>query len=117
MVQERGIEGVMTTQLREFVVTTSQGARVWYAEDNGHAAEQHMDAFPDEVIQSITLKLWDRKRVDALKRSAWLMTETVMLSKLASPADSLQAATEMGYPHFSHLSNGYPVYSTYERKD
>lgn len=42
--------------LRPYIVTTDAGQRIWHAEDNGHAAEQHMDAFPDEVIQDIELK-------------------------------------------------------------
>jgi hypothetical protein len=38
-----------------------------------------------------------------------------MFTKGASPANSLQAAIELGFPYFSHLKNGYPVYSAEER--
>lgn len=58
-------------------------------------------------------QLWDRERVNRLKATALVMPEhgMVMFERDASPADSLQAGKEMGFPHFSHLINGYPVYS------
>lgn len=40
--------------LKDFVVLSELGERIWHAEDIVHAAEQHVDAFPDEEIITIT---------------------------------------------------------------
>ncbi len=62
------------------------------------------------------MQLWDRERVDRLKATAAVRPEEgFVLLAPSSPADSLQAATELGYPHFSHLYGGYPVYAREER--
>lgn len=61
------------------------------------------------------MQLWDRETVDQLKSTAWVGTWFVVLEKNASPANGLQAATELGFPYFPHLSSGYPVYSKEER--
>lgn len=62
-------------------------------------------------------QLWDRTNVDNLKRTSLIIDggECVVFEVNASPADSLQAAKELGFPHFSHLSRGYPVYSKVDR--
>lgn len=58
-------------------------------------------------------QLWDRARVDALISTALIRHRWVMLAP-SSPADSLQAAKEILGSEgvtFSHLANGYPVYT------
>lgn len=61
-------------------------------------------------------QLWTRQAVDALKASAYVFADgQAVLLAPSSPADSCQAAQEMGFPYFSHLSKGYPVYAKSER--
>lgn len=38
---------------RHYEVQTSEGFRVWYADDKYHALEQSFDAFPDEQIINV----------------------------------------------------------------
>ena len=40
-------------ELCTFVVHSKMGERAWQAEDEGHAQEQHEDAFPDETVSWI----------------------------------------------------------------
>lgn len=39
--------------LYDYEVRSDDGARIWEAETAGHAAEQHIDAFPDDPIISV----------------------------------------------------------------
>ena len=42
-------------ELKPFSVTTDEGVRTWQAEDEDHAREQHMDAFPEEKIRAVAV--------------------------------------------------------------
>ena len=42
--------------MREYLVVSDLGARVWYADDEAHALEQHTDAFPDEGVITVAEK-------------------------------------------------------------
>ncbi len=41
-------------KLYPYLVTSDLGIRTWQAEDEDHAREQHEDAFPDELVTSVT---------------------------------------------------------------
>jgi len=73
---------------------------------------------PDECQWCKTAPLWDRATVDRLKSTKLIIAagDAVVFEVNASPADSLQAGIELGFPHFRRLWGGYPVYSKYERK-
>lgn len=58
------------------------------------------------------MKLWNRERVDALKKTALVRDALVMLERNAGPADGAQAARELlPGAEFSHLKWGQPVYT------
>ena len=54
----------------------------------------------------------DPDRVAHLVRTALVFNggESVLIAP-SSPAESLAAARELGFSEFSHLKNGYPVYT------
>lgn len=39
--------------MQEYMVVSDMGARVWHADDEAHALEQHTDAFPDEGVITV----------------------------------------------------------------
>lgn len=41
---------------RKFTVTSTMGKRVWTADDEEHAREQHTESFPEEPILAVEEK-------------------------------------------------------------
>lgn len=50
------------------------------------------------------------------RETAMIREEFVMLAPDTPPDVAEKVAKELGYPYFSHLSNGYPVYKKTERR-
>lgn len=50
-----GLDSEGSPLLDDWVVVSDVGWRLWAAEDQNHAREQHEDAFPEEPIESIFL--------------------------------------------------------------
>lgn len=51
----RALARALAPSLRTYAITTAMGDRRWHAEDEEHAREQHLDAFPDERVIAVRL--------------------------------------------------------------